>query len=205
MVLHPVGPLAPSTYWRRRAVLLVAVLTPLLLLKSCAGGGDDVPAAAPGKTAESTKPSAAPRVVASTKPSPSRASGGGTCADGDLKLVTDTDQRTYPVGASPRFTLTVTNTSGTACKRDLGGGALELLVYSGRDRIWSSDDCGADAGTSVQTLTPATAKSTSVTWSGKRSAAGCPSGRPEAKPGTYVLRARLGTLQATTSVFSLAG
>lgn len=205
MVLHPIGPLAPSTYWRRRVVLLVALGAPLLLARSCLGGADGMPAARPDVSAGPSKsqtPTPKPTKVSST---PTKAAAPGTCADGDLRLVTSTDQRTYKIGASPRFTLAVTNTASTTCKRDLGGRALELLVYSGSDRIWSSDDCGADTGTSVQTVTAGKTLETSVTWSGKRSARGCAGARPDAKPGTYVLRARLGTLQATTTVFSLAG
>jgi len=202
-VLHPVGPLPASTYWRRRAVLLGVLVLVLLLVRSALGGDGGDPAAAPGgATPTATRKATATRAPSAT---PTRRPGTGTCSDRALRLTTRTDVRSYPAGTTPKITVTVTNTSGTTCRRDLGGRALEVLVYSGADRIWSNDDCSPDTAASVQTLRAGATLETSVSWSRARSAPGCPSGRPQAQPGTYVVRARLGTLEAERAVFSLAG
>jgi hypothetical protein len=48
IVLHPVGPLPASVYWRRRGLVLAGVVVALVLLASLlgSGGGDGVPAVA---------------------------------------------------------------------------------------------------------------------------------------------------------------
>jgi len=208
MALHPVGPLPASTYWRRRAALLVGLVVLLLLARSCVGGS--------GRAARTTvAPSPTPQVTvtptATTTPTttptatPPTGATGGACPHRPLRVVTGTDAKDYPVGTSPRFTVTVTNTSAAACRRDLGAGAVELLVYSGSDRIWSSDDCGGTAGSEVLTLRAGASLEKTVTWSGKRSAKGCPSPaqRPEAKPGYYRVLARVGTVRSAETVFRL--
>jgi hypothetical protein len=200
MALHPVGPLPASTYWRRRLVLVLVVVLPLLLARSCLGGGSTP---RPG-------PSSSPTPTHSPLPSPTASRTAShppaaltTCRDSALTLSTRTDTSDYKVGSTVRVTLTITNTSRVGCRRDLGPGAMEVLVYSGPERIWSSDDCAADTTSSVQTLRAGGSLQTTVSWSGKRSARGCPTPRTTADPGTYVARARIGTLQASRSVFRL--
>jgi hypothetical protein len=213
MALHPVGPLPPATYWRRRLTLLLGALVLLLVARSCVGGSSPSPrtragaGASPSATPTATG-SAAPTTSPSRSPSPratTSAAGTGLCPDGVLRVTTRSDATDYKVGTSPRFTVTVTNTSATDCRRDLGGAAVELLVYSGPDRIWSSDDCGAGGGTEVLTLRAGASLEKSVPWSGKRSAPGCPSPaqRTQAKPGTYRVLARVGTLRSAGAVFRL--
>jgi hypothetical protein len=202
MVLHPVGPLPPSTYWRRRVVLLGLLVVVVLLLRSCAGGESPQRTASPGGTPTPTRTATAKTTPA---PSPTKPAAPGTCEDAALRLTSRTDARTYPEGVAPRVTVTVVNTSGTTCRRDLGGKALEVLVYSGEDRIWSSDDCSADTSSSVQTLKAGAMLETSVTWPRTRSAKGCPADRPKARGGTYVVRVRLGTLAGERTVLTLNG
>lgn len=208
MVLHPVGPLPASTYWRRRLVLLVGLVVLLLLLRSCTGGspkpashgGTPRPSSSPTATATATP---APSRSAGPSPSPTQAAGPLTCPDQSLTLGVTPATTTAPAGSTIRFTLTVKNTGAVACRRDLGGGALEVLVYSGTDRIWSSDDCSTDKSRSVQTLPAGGSLQSTQSWGGKRSAPGCPAGEPVARNGTYTVRARVGTLRSGTSVFRL--
>lgn len=204
MVLHPVGPLPASTYWRRRLVLLIGLVVLVLLLRSCAGGSPR-PASHGGTPSATPSPSATASVTATPRPSPTRAAGPVACPDRLLTLSAASATPTAPAGSTVRFTLTVKNTGADACRRDLGGGALEVLVYSGRDRIWSSDDCGTDKSVSVQTLPAGGSLQSGVSWLGKRSARGCPAAQPVARPGTYTVRARVGTLQSGSSVFRLTG
>jgi hypothetical protein len=197
MVLHPVGPLPASTYWRRRLVLLVVLVAVVLLVRSCAGGGSE-------KAGGAASPTPTPVVTHSPTPAPTAppAAGPVGCSDKALTLTTSTDAGQYGVGATPRITLTVKNVSAAACRRDLG--SLELTVYSGPDRIWASDDCAPRAGVSVQTLGAGATLQTTKTWNGKRSARGCAGDRAQAKSGTYTVRAHVGTLVSTVSVFRIS-
>jgi hypothetical protein len=199
--MHPVGPLPASTYWRRRGVLLAALVVVLLLLKSCVGGGS------PAKTS-STTPAPTPTVSRSASPRPTTTgtsppvAAGGVCADGALKLVVTTDATTYPVGASPHFTLTVTNTSSAPCTRDLGSKAVSLRVISGTARTWDSDDCAPGNGTAPTRLAPGAPKQVAaLTWSGTRSQPGCPTPRSPATAGTYQVSGTVGSLTSPRVVF----
>ncbi|HUR51767.1 MAG TPA: hypothetical protein VMZ11_06565 [Mycobacteriales bacterium] len=200
MVMQPVGPLPASTYWRRRLVLLVALGVVLLLLRSLLGGGG-------GGTPTGARPTASPSSSVSPSRSPSPRPTGqaapGTCPDSALSLRVAADAGTHHAGAPVRFTVTVKNVSRTACRRDLGGRVLELVIRSGDDRIWSSDDCSTDHTGSLQLLRAGASLETTVSWPGTRSARGCPTPRPDSRPGTYTVRARLATLRSPADVLRL--
>lgn len=204
--MHPVGPLPASTYWRRRAVLLGVLVILLLVLKSCVGGGDSP------KTTASTKSTPSPTVTVTHGPTATptgTASAGpttaaGACRDSALKLQVTTDATTYAAGAMPRFTLIITNTSATACTRDLGSKVVSLHVVSGTARTWDSDDCTEGLDNKPTQLAPG--KATQVVelqWSGKRSRPGCPTPREQAGAGTYQVSGTVGTLTSPRVVFHL--
>jgi hypothetical protein len=197
MVMHPVGPLPASTYWRRRLVLLAALVLLLWVAKSVLGGGGG----AAGHPSASPSSSPRPTVSTSPRPSPTKASGPLQCRDQVLKVTTASDATSYPVGTSPRFTVTVTNTGAVTCRRDLG--PLELVVKSGADRIWASTDCAPRATRALQGLGPGGSLETVKTWDGKRSRPGCSGTRSPVKAGTYTVRATIGTLTSTLTVFRL--
>lgn len=200
MALHwrPVGPLPAATYWRRRAavvggLLLVPVLAVLLL-----GGGPDDDRLA-------TAPDEARRSTPAVTPTPSAASSEPVeaCPDDVLEVQARSDAADYAVGARATLTLTVRNTGSEPCRRALGQGAVELVITSGDDRIWSSDDCapGGDAGEVV--LQPGASQTARASWPGTRSAAGCPDDQPPARPGTYRVTGRVGDLRVPGMVFRL--
>ena len=200
MVLHPVGPLPASTYWRRRLVLVVVLGVLLLLAKSClGGGGGGTPTAGPAPSVTPTT-SSSPRPRPS--PTPTRPAGPVTCPNAMLSLTTASDATTYPAGTSPRFTVTVKNVSGQVCRRDLG--PLVVVVQSGSDRIWASTDCAPKSPPALQGLGPGGSLETTKTWDGKRSKPGCKGTRTVAKAGTYTVRATVGTLTSTVTVFRIA-
>jgi hypothetical protein len=193
MAIHPVGPLPASTYWLRRAALLVGVVVLLLVARSCVGGegggGND--------TTSTPTTSPTPKPSASSSPR----AGGAACANADLSVTTDTKDEIYPIGGRPQLSVTIKNTSSTSCTRDLGSGAVELLVFSGNDRVWSSDDCTTNKARDVVTLAAGGEKTIPVTWSGKRSKPECAGTRDQAKAGTYRLTARVGTLRSGEAIF----
>ncbi len=204
MALQPVGPLPASTYWRRRVFLLVLlVIVALVLLKACGGGDDKGTLRSSGASPTPTpvaSPSASPSVAASpTPPAPAPLQ---TCRDTVLQVTTESDAESYPSGGAPRFTLTVRNIGSVACRRALGPDAVELLVFSGEDRIWSSDDCNDAKGQGVLTLKPAEAVAQTVRWPGKRTKPACVVSEV-AQPGTYRVSARVGTLVRQGNVFRI--
>lgn len=196
-LLHPVGPLPASTYWRRRLVLLLALVLVLLLLRSLLGGGggtDELAAPTPTKT---------PAVSRTASPRPTTVTANGSCRDSALSLTVAPATGQHLAGKPVKLTVTVKNVSRGTCRRDLGGKVLEVMIRSGQDRIWSSDDCSTDHASSVQQLRAGASLETTVTWPGRRSARGCPTPSAEARAGTYTVRARLGTLRSPAAVLRL--
>lgn len=202
MVTHPVGPLPASTYWRRRAAVLLGLLIVLLVLRSCTSGGDT-----PKRTSAAPRPtaSATPRATSRPAPTPTvtAAAAPAGCTDAGLKLTSSTDADTYALGATPKITLVIKNTAAAPCRRDLGAGAIELLVFSGPDRVWSSDDCNPSTATSVTVLGAGGTQAVVKTWPGVRSAPGCTGSKETAKAGTYRVVARLGSLRVEGASFRL--
>jgi cytoskeletal protein RodZ len=200
-VLHPVGPLPPRVYWVRRLLVLAAALVVLLVAAWAWGavtgdeGGDG---AEPGGTqssppATSQSPEPTPSDSGSPSPSPSTSkspSGTPACADDDIQVVATPSKTSYAEDQDPRFTVKVTNTSKSACKRDVGQKAMEVRVSKGDTAVWSSDHCNPGGDPDVVTLKAGESYTTSVIWSRTTSKAGCPDGQPDAAPGTYALTGR---------------
>ncbi len=202
MVTHPVGPLPASTYWRRRAVMLLGILVLLLVLRSCASG-DDTPERTSATPKPTTTSSPKPSTSPSAKPTTPAPAAPAACADGALKLTSSTDADSYVPGATPKITLVIKNSAASPCRRDLGAGAVELLVFSGEDRVWSSDDCNPSTATAVTVLGAGGTQAVVKTWPGVRSAPGCAGSKDTAKAGTYRVVARLGSLRAEGVIFRL--
>jgi hypothetical protein len=185
----------------------VALLVVLVVSKACGGDAKKNSAAGPASTAKpsagaSTGPSVAPSAAAATGPaSPAPLQ---NCRDTVLQITAEADAAAYPAGAAPRFTLTVRNIGSVACRRALGPDAVELRVFSGEDRIWSSDDCNDAKGQGVLTLAAGEAKAMTVQWPGKRTLPGCKTGAT-AQPGTYRVSARVGNVVRQGSVFRVTG
>ena len=213
MSLHwqPVGPEPASTYWTRRAVLALVVLLVLyglVALLTGGGGTDTVEQGAPESSASaSATPQALPpetaEPTASASPSPSVEV--TACADADLAVSAEAERDSYPIGATPTLILTVKNTSDAPCRRDIGQGAAELLVMSGRDRIWSSDDCAPGGEPGPVVLAPQKSDVTRLTWSATRSQPGCEGPKSTIEAGTYVVSARVGELRVQGSAFRVEG
>jgi len=89
------------------------------------------------------------------------------------------------------------------CRYDVGPKALEVIVTSGADHIWSSDDCGRSKQSRIATLAPGARRAVVVAWPRYRSAPGCPDDRAAAKPGTYVVLGRVGVARSEGTVFML--
>ncbi len=200
-VIHPVGPKRPEIYWRRRVLALV--VTVLLVIGMVFGvravigaliGGGDEPDAATQEQAVDTSGSEG-----------SESSGPAECAAEQISLAALSDATSYAVGGKAKFGTRITNTGKADCTMDAGSAALELTVVSGKDRIWSSDDCQESAQNVPTTITPgeAGALESSVEWTLVRSAKGCAKDLPALKAGTYQLVARAGEFTSPPLVFAI--
>ena len=208
MALHwrPVGPEPEQTYWRRRAALAIALVLLIALLVTQLTGRDEpdrlgteqpAPSAASGSPTTPT-PSASVTASASASPRPPAAA---ACPAAGLQIEATSDRDSYPVGGRPQLELRVTNTGSAPCTVDLGSAAVELLIFSGADRIWSSDDCSG-AAAKPTTLQPGKAVPTRLTWAGRRSLPGCEGPKAQALPGTYRISGRVGDVRVEGGSFS---
>lgn len=109
------------------------------------------------------------------------------------------------MGGRPQLELRVINTGSAPCTLDLGQSAVELLIFSGPDRIWSSDDCASGGAAKLTTLEPGKAATTRLTWAGRRSLPGCEGPKAQALPGTYRISGRIGDLQVEGAAFQFTG
>jgi hypothetical protein len=203
-LLNPKGPEPASVYWIRRAAIVVVAITLVIalwwLIGSLRGGGSSSagtaaqPSDAPSSSAATSgAASAAPSAAASSN----QAAPVTACPDSVIKVDATTDAATYPVGSTPKLTLTITNTGDVACKRDVGPKANSLEITSGGYHVWSSDDCNAGDKTKVIKMQPGDKFASSITWDGHLTQKGCPNGKgAAAKAGRYALT---GTNSGVTS------
>lgn len=223
-LLHPVGPQPPAVYWFRRLLLLAAVLAVVVAVGMLTTGGraDGTPPAQSSATttgdptsdageragadgeraAEQSDDEEAP----STRPSAAAATEAGvpSCAETGLAVSVTADSESYAATAVPRLTVSLRNEGTTACTVDVGSpDAVEVVVTSGDDRVWSSDDCQPDAEARVVTLQPSAEEVQSISWQRGRSAEGCPTGLPEVRAGTYQVTARAGDITSEPVAFTL--
>lgn len=204
--LHPTGPEPPTVYWIRRGAIVVVVLTLVIalwwLVGSLRGGSGpaetDPSATAAPSAAASPNPSASAEASAAVDAEPVE------CLDSAISVEATTDSSTYPVGSTPRLTLTISNTGDVACTRDVGPKANELEITSGGYHVWSSDDCNASNKSKVATLKPGDKVASSITWNGRLTQKGCPNGEgAAAKAGRYDLVGRNGKAKSPSTPFAL--
>ena len=194
--LRPVGPLPAAVYWRRRAGLLAVLVLLLVLLTRC--GGDDpeqLSQAAPSPSAAPADPPAAPA------PAPPTPAVVGPCPDTALRVSSTPGRAAYPLGARPVLRLAVRNAGPVPCVRDLGQGAVELLIFSGQDRIWSSDDCAPGGPPGPVTLQPQQLEVITLTWSARRSRPRCGGDKEAIEAGTYRVVGRVGEVLTLGTTF----
>jgi hypothetical protein len=219
-LMRPVGTREPQVYWRRRVVALVALVLVVALLvwgvTSVVGalrGGDDPATDGGATTAQEPAPEPATDPQPSADPSAATTESAPAedevpaCAAPALVVAPTADATSYALGATATIGMTITNTGPAPCSMDAGSAALELLVVSGADRIWSSDDCQTDAQSRPTTVEPGEAGvlASSVEWTLVRSAEGCANGLPELRAGTYQLTARAGEITSEPLAFQVTG
>jgi hypothetical protein len=212
-MLHPVGDLAPSVYWRRRVMLLAALV---LAGVSCyalffRGGGDGAPAAggsvgasgqSPATGGSTAQTSGDASSAAATSSSPA---GPQPCQPAQLTITAASSAASYPAGAKPSVAIVVTNKGPAPCVQDLSDNQIELRVYNGSARVWGSHDCLVQPGTAPATLPVGQPIRRYIQWSGLSSRPACAGTRTRVAAGRYTLFAYLAGHQGSTSTFTLAG
>ena len=109
------------------------------------------------------------------------------CDPDDLRPTLTGDSHTAKAGKSVGFELKLINGGGAPCHLEVGGDNYELKIYSGTDRIWSSNDCRKTEPSIDQVVAPEKSVLWTMEWNGKRSRkdAECKN-RPETpRPGYY--------------------
>ena len=101
-----------------------------------------------GSAAPSSSASARSKTSASATPKPSSSptkkapTGPTACSASDLRPTLTGKQRVKPKQPNT-FALSLINGSGQTCIVTVNSKNFELKIYSGKDRIWSTNDCAA--------------------------------------------------------------
>lgn len=145
--------------------------------------------------ATSTDPTTKPASTASAKASrrstqKAAPAAPRSCSPAKLRATLTGDQRLEPKKKTT-FELSLINGSAATCRVSVTQQNFELTIHSGTDRIWSSDDCETAVKSIAEKVAAEDAVTWSMTWNGRRSAAGCRN-RPEVpRAGSYVATAQL--------------
>lgn len=192
-----------AVYRRRRLVVLgIPLLVVVLVVWLVAGRGSaDEPSSAPKATTTTTTKST-PRSTPKPTPTPTSTTGVPDCTDLTLKV--SADDASYVAGQNPKLTTTITNEGKEACLVDAGTDEAALVITSGDDRVWSSQDCASEAsGYRPLLLAAGESVKDSVTWKRVRSEEQCPKDLPAPKSGTYAATYTLSGVNAAPEVFTL--
>ncbi|MEU6348330.1 hypothetical protein ABZ896_03275 [Streptomyces sp. NPDC047072] len=128
------------------------------------------------------------------------------CTAGAVQLSVRSQHNAYEPGQTPTLLLTATNSSGSACKVDLGPkNAVVTITQAGEDDdYWSSADCPKTAGNLVFRVPAGSAITYTVKWDRKPSAPQCatpPAG--SAGVGTYLVEMKAPGYATTQTSFVL--
>ncbi|MCS3843006.1 hypothetical protein [Microbacterium sp. AK031] len=125
-------------------------------------------------TSDSTAPEN-PAPTASDSPSPEptddETETATPCQAGDVAVEAITDADTYPAGALPQLSISLTNTGSSDCTIDVGSTTQVFTVSSGSDTWWRSTDCQESPSSMVVTLAAGqtVTSATPVQWDRTRS------------------------------------
>jgi len=209
-MLHPVGDLAPSVYWRRRVLLLAAVLLAGVSVYAVffRGGGGGSPSSAgtfsPSGRHSSPAALSSSRTVSSSTDATTTAAP-TACSPNQLTIAAASSANGYPAGAKPTVAIVVTNKGPQPCVADLSDSQIELRVYNGSARVWGSHDSLIQPGTAPATLPVGQPSRREIQWSGLSSRPACAGTRTRVAAGRYTLFAYLAGQQGSTTTFTLAG
>ncbi|HET6165562.1 MAG TPA: hypothetical protein VFE07_01930 [Marmoricola sp.] len=205
-VVHPRGRLPARVYWFRRTMVVLSALALVFaigrLLDGSAGGppsGTAVDSASTTSPSTSSSPAAG---LAGPMPLRSALSGGAhpTATGGPVVLAAPTGPcavdeititPTVPAAAAGGKVDLVLELTGIrpACTFSVTSKTLVAKVTSGKDRIWSTQDCPHAIQATSVVVRSAVPTKVVVPWSGRRSDDECSRSTSWALPGYYHLTA----------------
>lgn len=221
---HPVGSRPSRVYWRRRATVIGALLLVIIviaLFAAHAGSGSGaVPVASSTPSSASTPvpsptvaaPVAGASAAATPSPTSTPAAGAGTTANGtctasDITLKPIADQSSYSSLEQPKISMSITNSSTSACSIDLGSAEQVLTISSGAETYWSSKDCQVGGTHQIVKLTAGQTLATpAITWDRTRSSTSTCSTTRSSVPGggaSYHLSVAVGSIKSTTTALMI--
>lgn len=125
------------------------------------------------------------------------------CTPEQLEVAVDgADEVSKAAGAQP-FGVVVTNTGTANCTLPVSADNLKVTIFTGTERIWSTEDCAAVIPARSALLAPGAWISSDVTWGIGRSAAGCATASGEIPTGDYRVVAELAEVVPAQREFSL--
>lgn len=170
-----------AVYRRRRLVVILG----LILVVAAIGVGAWLLIARPWAAADTTTPqpssssSETPTAPATdtTSPSPSATPSGEqtpavvACEAKDIEVAAVTDAESYPSGALPKLSISLTNKGAKDCTMDVGSTTQVFTVSSGADVWWRSTDCQENPSSMIATLKAGTTVTSKdpVVWDRTRS------------------------------------
>ncbi|MCT1396625.1 hypothetical protein M4D51_12905 [Microbacterium sp. p3-SID338] len=150
-----------AVYRRRRLAVLLGLILVLaivgasvwlLIARPWASTGAQEPAPAPTSSAS---PGPTPSGSASPAPSPSADATPAVvpCEAKDIEVTAVTDAESYPDGALPKLSISLTNKGTRDCTIDVGSTTQVFTISSGSDEWWRSTDCQENPSSMIATLT----------------------------------------------------
>lgn len=138
-------------------------------------------------------------------PAPAGANGVALCPDQNVAVVLYTDKPTYTTGDQPVFTIVTTNAGLTACTRDVGKAAQNVVVRTldGTRTLWSAQDCSPLKTVNNVVLQPQQQVKDTITWSGTTSNPGCDKPRVQVPPGSYQAIGKIGEKESAPITFNV--
>lgn len=97
----------------------------------------------------------------------------------------EADREVYGADTDPGFKVSVVNVGEQTCTVDVGPEALELIVHSGEDRIYSTADCVEGKAAQERRLEQGRPHDYTITWERDRSFTDCRSTSSQAQAGWY--------------------
>ncbi|WP_426188105.1 hypothetical protein [Microbacterium sp. TWP3-1-2b2] len=170
-----------AVYRRRRVVIFGGLIVVILALAAgiwlavaqpwSDAGAEPSPAATPAPSETPTETSPSPTAAPTPTPTTKKDAKAVPCQAGDVTVEAVTDADTYPAGALPQLSISLTNTGASDCTIDVGSTTQVFTVSSGSDTWWRSTDCQESPSSMVVTLAAGqTVKSaTPVQWDRTRS------------------------------------
>jgi hypothetical protein len=173
----------------------------LPFLTASSSPGTSTPRASASASARAARGAAAANAAAGPA---SGVEPGGGCAPNAIVLSVFTSKTSYHAGQYPVFEVYAVSTASRACTFNLSPAKLHVLVSSSGRVIWDSADCTRGQPNRRAELRRGVPAQESLSWNRTISLPGCVTVASSARPGTYQVRARDGSVASPVRTFKLA-